>query len=160
MKSARRLIVVLAIGLLALFIQGTLIKSIAPTSMLVPNLNLIIVAFLAFREPSVFGAILSFLLGIQFDFSSGVLVGPWSAAFVAAFGLLSMVSQRVFVESPPAVVFSVLVAVLVANLIRILIILQFSEVGLAGFTWALFGEGILTALLAPLLFKALKKVLR
>jgi rod shape-determining protein MreD len=145
-------------GLVAVFIQSTLLKLFAPGHMVVPNFVLILVSFLAFYEVSVLGTIIAFILGAQMDLASGLLLGPWCAGFVAVFGMLSSLSQRLFVESPVASFLAVFFASLLASFVYLILVLQFEPAGAQHFTFSLLLllEAGLTALLAPVVFKMLK----
>lgn len=153
----RKFFVVIGVGFLALFLQTAVLRGIFPASVMVPNLMLAIVAFLAFHEVSPYGALLSFLIGIQFDLASGVLLGPWAAAFVAVYGFLSVISQRMFVESSFSIVVAVFFSALVSHLVYMALLYQFSshEVTLFVFSARMMSEAILSAVCAPLIFKLL-----
>lgn len=161
MAGLRKIAVVLLLGLVALFIQGTFLKSLAPGAMIVPNLFLVLVAFLAFYEVSVFGAILVFVLGIELDVASGLLLGPWAASFVAVYGMLSSISQRVFIESGLAIFLGVLCSCLMATFIYLIIVYQFepSAGGLLSYSMILVAEAVFSAVLAPLIFRGLKIIM-
>ena len=159
--SAKRMIVMLLFGFLALFIQGSVLKSLGPESMIVPNLILILVIFLAFYEVSVAGVFTAFLLGLQMDLGTGILLGPWAASFVAAYGFVSSVSQRVFVESPVAVAAVTFCSSLLVSFAVVAFVFQFRPAALDAFSYSLtmLLEGLLTAVIAPFLFSGLKRML-
>lgn len=158
MFAFRKILVILVLGLIAIFVQGTMLKSLAPGAIIVPNLFLVLVAFLAFYEVSVFGAILVFILGLELDVASNVLLGPWAASLVAVYGILSSVSQRVFVESTLAIFLGVLCACILATFVYLVIVFQFQPRvgGLLSYTLTLLVEALFSAILAPLIFGALK----
>ena len=66
MLDNRRSVLVLILGLIAIFIQGTVLREVGP-SWVVPNLLVILVVFLGFFEASFRGATLAFLLGLELD---------------------------------------------------------------------------------------------
>lgn len=153
----RRVCFTLAFGLIFVFLQGTLLKAFWP-GMIVPGLSLVLVVFLAFYETSILGAVLAFLLGLELDLFSGVALGPWAGAYVLIFGLLSMFSSRIFIESPAAIAFTVLVSSLVSNIVFMLIIAQVDHSVLV-VSWALFVEALLTALFCVPLFAIFRRTL-
>jgi len=158
MLILRKIVLILVLGLLALFIQGTLLKSLEPAFMIVPNLFLVLVCFLAFYEVSVLGAVLAFVLGLELDIASNLLLGPWAASFIAVYGMLSSISQRVFVESVVAVFLGVLCSCILATFIYLVIVFQFQPTvgNLLSYSLTLMVEALLTAVLAPLIFAGLK----
>ncbi len=158
MLGAKRAFQILSLGLIAILIQGAVLKSIFP-SLIIPNLILILVVYLAFYEPTPFGSVLVFLLGLEFDLSSAKLLGPWAGAFVVVFILFSLLSQRLFVESVLAAIVVTFVAALVASGIYGLLAREFNPAGSHSIVNALV-EALLTALCAPLLIRLLRKLYR
>lgn len=156
MLDTRRFLLFLAIGFVAIFIQGTVIREFAPNAV-VPNFLLGMVVFLGFFEATVRGASLAFLLGLQLDFASGVLVGPWAGAFIVSFGILASLSQRIFVESPLASVVAVFASSLVSNIVYFVLVYEFhpSVTEVAPFSLV---EACLNAVCAPLVFAVLRGV--
>ncbi len=114
----------IAVILAALFLQSTALKFLLPYHF-VPNFCLIFLVFLAFYEVSVVGAVLSFIIGIAFDVSSGVLLGPWSASFTASYCVLILLSQRIFVDSFPAAMLVVFITTLFSTFIYTGLLYQF-----------------------------------
>ena len=127
MVQFKRYIVVLLIGLAAIAIQGALLTMMVP-EYLVPNLVLILVVFLGFYDVRLSTLFLVFLLGLQFDLASGVLIGPWAGAFVVVFLLLAFMAQSIFIESVVSVVISVFVASLVSDFIYFILIYEHKKV--------------------------------
>ncbi len=120
---------------------------------LVPDFIVIMVVVLAFYEPGIFGAVMSFVLGLLLDMSSGLILGPRAGSSVALFGFLSSLSQRLFVESPVALVVVVFFATLLDSLIYVILLTEFQSVvteGVPFFGWGALGEALLTAIVAPL----------
>lgn len=158
MNRLRGIAVAAIVSFVAIFIQGTLLKLIAPGSMVVPNMLLLLVGFLAFYEVSIFGAVLSFCIGLTLDLSSGLLLGPWGAAFVSVYGMLSALSQRLFVESPLASFVAMFFSSILASFVYLVIVLQFQPLvsHKLSFSWLLLVEAIFTAVLAPFAFWALR----
>ena len=147
MKVVQKLIITIFLGLVALFIQGTALKFILPDHT-VPDFCLILVVFLAFNEVSYTGALFSFLLGLIFDLSSGVVLGPWSAAFSATYSVLCVVSKRVFLDSIPAAFLVIFISCLLSNFVYTGLLYQFNSRGID----IVFNlqESFITALVAPL----------
>jgi len=158
--GVRSFAVVLLLGVLASFLQGSVLRALLPGSAIVPNLSVAVVAFLAFHEVSLLGVALSFFLGLIFDLSSGVLLGPWAGAYVVVFALLSSLTQRVFTDSPLTAFIAVLIGSLVAQGVYLAMVLQFRTAELAsvssGVTIVL--EALLSAFCAPLCFGLLKRL--
>ncbi|MEZ4754088.1 MAG: rod shape-determining protein MreD [Bdellovibrionota bacterium] len=157
MISLRHFIILLAFGFLAIFVQGTLLKFISP-SMIAPNFMIILVVFLGFSRVSTHGVFLSFLLGLQLDLYSAHLLGPWAGAFVVCFGVIATMSQQIFVESPIAIVMAVVLSTILANLVYIGLIYEFNP-GDGISILRLVGETVITAIVSPIIFLVLKKLL-
>lgn len=147
MIDLRKGLLVLVLGVIAIFFQGTVLREVMPAG-IVPNLLLLIVVFLGFFEATIGGATLAFLLGVELDFASGLLVGPWAGAFVVSFGLLASLSQRLFVESVTAAMVAALACSLVANFVYFVLVFEFhpSVTEVASFSLV---EAFINAVLAP-----------
>lgn len=115
-------------GLFILLLQSAVFNTFLPEHW-VPNICLIFIVFLAFNEVSVAGAFLPFIIGLEFDFSTGVIVGPWAGAFTATYTILSLISKRVFLDSSVAGFVFVFVSAFIANLIYLGLLYQFGEGG-------------------------------
>ena len=102
----KRIALILLFGLISIALQSSVLKVMLPNS-IIPNFILILVVFIAFYECSTLGAVIAFLLGFEIDIYSGQLLGPYAAASVAVFCVLSSLSQRIFVESPVAILLTV-----------------------------------------------------
>ncbi len=161
MFPIKKFIIVLLLGMVALFIQGSLLKSFAPESLVVPHILLVIVVFLAFYDLSVSGVCLAFLLGIEMDLGTGILIGPWAAGFVAVYGMVSSISQRVFVESPTAIAIAAFSSSILGSFVFLAFLYQFRPAALDvfSFSFVMLFEAILTAVIAPIIFKLLKRLL-
>ena len=157
MLDNRRSVLVLILGLIAIFIQGTVLREVGP-SWVVPNLLVILVVFLGFFEASFRGATLAFLLGLELDFANGLLVGPWAGAFVVSFGILASLSQRLFVESSLAVMIAALVSSIVSNLVYFTLVYEFHPAVTVMVPFSLL-EALLNGFLAPFLFVFLRTLL-
>lgn len=147
----------LLLALVGIFIQGSLLRYLLP-DFAIPNLLLILVVFLGFFEISPIGAILAFLIGAFLDLSSGVLLGPSAGSYTLIFGALAALSTRLFVESGFAVAVTVFLCSIFGNLVYLLLVSQFSPSAGRSFG-LLFGEAFTSALLAPVIFIFLKRIL-
>ena len=157
MLDTRRSLLVLVLGLIAIFIQGTVLRAISP-AWVVPNLLVIIVVFLGFYEASVRGATLAFILGLELDFANGLLVGPWAGAFVVSFGILASLSQRIFVESPLAAIIAVFACSIVSAIVYFTLVYEFHPAVTVIVPFSV-AEAALNAVLAPFIFGVLRMAL-
>lgn len=153
----RRALFILIVGLLSIVLQGTFLKLVQP-SMLVPNLPLIVVVYLGFNEANRFGALMAFLVGLELDLYSGILLGPWAGTFVVVFTALSIISQRLFVDSLTVVFLATFLSSLVSCLLFVLLSSQFNPT-LAGGVSISFLEALISGVCAPLVFLLLQQVL-
>ena len=153
----KKFLVLMALALVAIFIQGSLLRFALP-SFFVPNLLLVIVVFLGFYEVTPAGASIVFLLGLEADLCSGVLLGPSAAAFAATFGILASFSSRLFVESSIAIAIGVFGAALVSNVIYLSLLYEFSDAVRHSFL-AIANDALVTAIVAPFFFPLLKRLL-
>lgn len=138
--------------MLAIFLQSTFLKYILPEHA-VPDFCLLFVVFLAFNEGSAFGAVLAFLVGLLFDLSSGLIIGPWSASFSAGYALLSLLSRRVFLDSLPAAFLVVLMTAIFCNAIYVGLLFEFRPGGIDVISFLL--ESLSTAIFAPFVMRFL-----
>jgi rod shape-determining protein MreD len=157
MGPVNKTIIVLILGLVAVFIQGTLLKSIVPETV-IPDLSLILVVYLAFYDSTALGAVLSFLLGLEFDLFSEVLIGPRAGSYVVVYGILASLSQRIFVESPFAAFVSVFMSSLLNSVVYLLLISGFKTTDPHIISVSLV-EGVITAFLGPFFLRFLKMLL-
>ncbi len=155
----KRTALILLLGLVAVWVQGGVLRSIVSDNGIVPNLILILVVYLAFYEANPFGALLAFLLGFEFDLLSGVRLGPWAGSFVLLFGLLSCFAQRIFVESLLATAVVVFFSSLVVSLVYFLCTYELHPLSSSRGGYILI-EALLTAVLAPIVFKLLRLIVR
>jgi len=159
----RRVGLLLLLGMLCVWLQGSFLRVFTGSSLwgtqgLVPNLCLIMGVFLAFYEVSTLGAIITFFIGLELDLFSGVRIGPWAGTLVLLFGLIACFAQRIFVESAFAGILAVFFASLTSSIIYLLFVLDRTPINTM-LLWHIFGEAVFTAILAPLFFKILKKIL-
>lgn len=158
MRFLRFFLVALAIGLLAIFFQGAILRPLLG-SWVVPNLLMIGVVYIAFRSGTSLGALLVFCLGLEMDFCSGKLIGPWAGAFVLVYAVLSLISQRVFIESAFAAFAAVFASTLAGSLIFTLLISNDPGFSIS-FVSVVLGEALFTGILAPVVFPLLDKMFK
>lgn len=152
-------VIIMLLGLVAVFLQSTLFKQIFPMGA-GPDLVLVLVVFISFFQASMRGAVLAFCLGLLVDLGSVTILGPRAAAYVFVFGFLSSLSQRLFIESSFAVIGSTFCASLVAQFVHAVIFFEFHP-GNGGalfpfFSWSTLLEAFFTAAIAPAVFWFLK----
>lgn len=146
----------LILGLVALFflmLQGGLVLFGLP-AWLVPQCVVVSVVFLSFYECSVFAAIAAFALGLLVDIASGVAVGPWAGSYVFVFGLFTVLSQRLFIESLAVRVFVGGVGSIAAGLFFSLVAVKTAPLSFM----QLIAQGGLTAICTPLIFLLLHRI--
>lgn len=161
MTNLRKALTLLILGMLGILVQGTFLKYGFSPNWIVPNFLLIFVVYLSFYEATPFGAVLSFLLGIEFDLASGELLGPHAASMAVVFGFLSSVTQRIFVDSVLAVFLAVFLSSMFAHLIYVILLFEFkpSQSLLSLLVEFSLPEALLTALVAPVMFSILRRLL-
>ena len=153
-----RTLLIVATGLVAIFLQSSGLRFFGAT-VPTPNFLIMITVFLAFYEISVLGATLAFVLGLLLDMASGgVLLGPSAAALVVVYIALASLTQRIFVESFLTIAVAVVTSAAVARLVYAVLIYEFQpkESVLSGGLSVFAVEGVLSALLAPLVFGLLR----
>jgi len=159
MGGWRKYIFFLMLGLLAIFLQGTVLRSLLPSAAVIPNFLVVLVIFLAFYETSVQGVWLAFLLGLELDLYGGVLLGPWAGAFAVTFCVFALLSQRIFVESGVAAFLVVFVASLFGHLIYLVMTFEFQMVR-SGFISISLTEALLNGLVALPVLVLLRRLFR
>jgi rod shape-determining protein MreD len=145
-------------GLVALFIQGALLHcGLRPY--LMPQLVTLLVVYLAFHEVSTVVTFVVFGLGLLLDFSSAILVGPWAGGLVAIYGVLAVLSQRLFVESSFVVSITAFFAAIAADVLYLGLAYQYQPDG-SSYPVDAIGQAFVTALIAPVVFGVLSRILR
>lgn len=156
MLSWRSLLVLLFLTVGAVLLQSTVLRSFLP-SYLVPSLGVLLALYLALNQVSIGGALVVFGIGVLFDISSGLVIGPWAAAFVVIYGLVSSVHQHLFADSSLVVAIVAGATTAIANLVYTILMLDVApppeQVALL-----LFGQAIATGLAAPPAFMLLERV--
>ncbi len=154
----KKSIIIILIGFLSIIIEGMFGYLLGSFNSIAPNLTLIIVVYLGFYEANPLGALLAFILGLEVDLTSGILIGPWAGVFTLVFGILSGLSQRIFIDSPLSASVAIFVSSMIGNLLYLL------TTHLSGTAYSrpilhIMLEAISTAIVAPILFKFLSKKL-
>jgi rod shape-determining protein MreD len=150
-------IFVLLIGLVAVFVQGSLIHTFFPGA-IIPDLVLVMVVYLSFYDAGVLGAVLSFLLGLEYDFFSDMLIGPRAGSYTVVYALFASLSQRIFVESAFAAFVSVLFSSFLNSVVYLVLISGFKTTNSDIFSTSIF-EALFTAVVGPILLRVLKRLL-
>ena len=157
MNSFQRCASILVLGLVAVFVQSTVLKTALPP-VVIPNFLVIFLVFLAFYETSLTGVLTAFLLGLEFDLHGGILLGPWAGSFVAVYCALASLSQRIFVDSLLAAFTVVLFSSFFSSFIFVVLVFNFQPVDLSLLYTASI-EALLNAILAAPLLSILRKYL-
>ncbi len=150
-----RYVMLVLVALLFVIFQACLFLIDMPV-WLVPQCLVVSVVFLAFYECSIVAALMAFVLGLLLDVASGLSIGPWAGAYVFVFGFFTLLSQRLFIESRIVALVASGVATIMATLVFCLLGVNAASIGFG----QLFGQGIVTALSAPLVFPILHKIWR
>jgi rod shape-determining protein MreD len=153
-----RILLCLMLGLVLLIVQG-LLRHVGVPGWAIPQGLLICVAFLAFYEFSVMGALAAFVLGLLLDMSSGVVLGPWAGSYVLVYVLFAFLSQRLFIESRVVAMLVVICATLCAGAAFLLLAVRFQSIAHDDF-FTLAGQSFFSALCTPPLFAILSRVWR
>ncbi len=155
MYIIKKIFLTLLFSILILLIQGEILKPLLPI-IFMPNIFLIGVIFLSFYEINLLGPILSFILGIVLDISSGELLGPWAASFVIIYTIFTMCSGRVFIDTLTSLIILSIISSILCDLIYIALVCTFlpnvEHLGL----YIILGS-FSTALCSPFVIKILKK---
>lgn len=153
----RRFGVITLLAIAAVFVQGVVLHYLFP-SMVVPNFLTILVIFIGFYDVSSSGAFQAFLIGLISDLCSGILVGPSAGSYIFVYGILAALSTRIFVESALTTIVVVFVSSMASSLLYLALVYQFSPMVSRGFGEITL-EAVMTSILAPLVFKMLKRML-
>ncbi len=155
MYILKKFILILFFSVLTLLIQGEILKPLLPIAF-VPNIFFIGVIFFSFYEINIWGLLLTFLLGLILDVSSGEFLGPWSASFVIIYTVLTMCSGRIFIDTITSLLIISVISSVVCDLIYIALICTFlPHIENIGF-YILLGS-FSTALCSPIIIAILKK---
>jgi rod shape-determining protein MreD len=151
-------LVFLVAAFTGLLIQATLVHSSFPAAM-APDFILILTVAISLFYHSAWGALSSFALGLLADFASAEYLGPNAAGCVLAFCLVGLIANRVYADKGIAVGIIAFVCSL-AKSATVFCVLYF-YVDEFVFSQSLFHsmmwEAFLSALLAPLVLRLLRK---
>jgi rod shape-determining protein MreD len=142
--------------LLGLFLQGSLIHATFP-SFVAPDFIVIVVVFLGLRDRNLSGLLASFCLGLLGDFASGVYLGPFAGGCVLVFSVSAVIAQRVYAERTLAIVIICFCCSVIKSLyyLSVLSIYVSADVFTASSGGMMIFEALITALVAPIVFKIL-----
>ncbi len=120
--------------------------------LITPDLILLLVIVISINYQSIPGLLFCFLLGVTADFSSGVYLGPNSAAYVAVFSFVASVSKRLFADRVFAIVILTFVASILKSTVVNLFLFYFAKRELAmAVGETIIAEAVLTAVLSSVL---------
>lgn len=147
--------VVLGCAIAGLCAQLAVFGSILPL-WFVPNFSIIIAVFLGVFEPTIVGAVLSFSIGLIYDFASGDILGPWSGACVTVFGFLSQLARRMFVDTSVLAALLVFCGALFGFTVYLLLLRQLT-IYWSDFSFQLFGCAVASAICSPIIYPVFKR---
>ena len=118
-----------------------------------PDLPLIIVFFMAYRRPSLEGALLGFVLGYMDDAFNGGIIGSTSFSLVFIFLVIHLFARKVSFSTPALRAGGVAVAMLIKGVLMYLVI-RSANASASFFTFALL-HALVTGICAPPVIMAL-----
>lgn len=153
----REALVFLLAFLIGIFIQASVFHSLSP-AFIAPDLILLLVVVLGLHSKNAFGALGAFLLGIGADFATARYVGPNAAAAVLAFSAVVALSNRLYAERGPAVIFVAALACFVKYCVYAGIFYVYTSWNMfsSQFLRIAIGEAILTGICAPIVFALMR----
>jgi rod shape-determining protein MreD len=125
-------------GVGLLFLQSAVLPGLLPWQ-IKPDLLLILVVYLGFREPAVKAGVATYLLGLLQDTFAGTCLGLYGLVFLIIFLVVKGASGRLNAESPVLLFFIVLCGTLLEALILIFTLGFFAE---AGRSWTIIAGGL------------------
>lgn len=146
----------LILGLFLLLFQGLLYHLGVP-SWFIPQGLLVCAVFLAFHECTWWGAVCAFILGLLVDMSSGVVLGPWAGAYTLVYLFLTVISQRLFVQSMLVSMSAVAFSAVLGGGVFLLLAYEYQSLSSEDFV-TLLGQGIASACATPPIFAVLGRV--
>ena len=103
-----------------------------------PDLLLVIMVFLALREPFETGAPLAWLLGLLNDVCSGLYLGLNAATFLISFFVIKSVSDRLYADSAILFVLTVAGVTLAGFTVNLLLIVMLTDS--SGIAYSMFSD--------------------
>jgi len=152
----RPLLIFAVAGVLAVVVQTTLVQRLGflPAA---PDLIVILCVYLGLHYHSAGGAIGAFLLGYLLDTFSGAVPGLYCLTMTLVFGMVYLLSKRLWMENP----MSNIAAVALGSAVKILtVVLYFAIASTRAVSWwvvlrTLTVEALLALVCAPAVFAAL-----
>lgn len=146
---------ILKLLILTIFLQFAVVSNIfyAPW---IPNILTLLVLFLGFYEASLASLLTVFFCGLLFDMAASSVLGPSSSAAIIIFVVVSMLSKRVFIDATLSGVIFGLVAGFFFALIRGTLLSPFIAQDIFMISAK---EGVVTALLSPVVLILFRKIL-
>lgn len=153
MRSA---LIFAAAGVLAVVIQTTLVQRLGflPAA---PDLIVVLCVYLGLHYHTAAGALGAFLLGYLLDTFSGAVPGLYSLTMTLVFGVIYLVSKRLWMENP----MSNVAAVALGSAVKIVtVVLYFTVASARSVSWlvvlrTLTVEALLALVCAPAVFSLL-----
>jgi rod shape-determining protein MreD len=152
----RPLLIFAVAGVLAVVVQTTLVQRLGflPAA---PDLILVLTVYLGLHYHSASGAVGAFLLGYLLDTFSGAVPGLYCLTMTLVFGVVYLVSKRLWMENP----MSNIAAVALGSAVKIVTVaLYFAVASARTVSWlvvlrTLGIEALLALVCAPAVFSAL-----
>ena len=135
--SRRSAIILTCLVLAAIVIQVSLLPVFVRPPFK-PDLLLVIMVFLALREPSETGAPLAWLLGMLNDVCSGLYLGLNAATFLISFFVIKSVSDRLYADSAILFVLTVAGVTLAVFTVNLLLAVMFTDS--PGIAYSMFSD--------------------
>jgi rod shape-determining protein MreD len=152
----RSLLVFAVAGVLAVVVQTTLVQRL-PFLPAAPDLIVILCVYLGLHYHSAGGAVGAFLLGYLLDTFSGAVPGLYSLTMTLVFGMVYLLSKRLWMENP----MSNIAAVALGSAVKIVtVVLYFAVAATRSVSWwvvvrTLTVEALLALVCAPAVFAVL-----
>ena len=152
----RSLVVFAVAGVLAVVVQTTLVQRLTflPAA---PDLIVTLCVYLGLHYHSAGGAVGAFLLGYLLDTFSGAVPGLYSLTMTLVFGMVYLLSKRLWMENP----MSNIAAVALGSAVKIVtVVLYFAVASTRAVSWwvvmrTLTVEALLALVCAPAVFALL-----
>ena len=156
----KRLVLTLLIGTLFLILQTTWLSSF-PIRRIRPDILLILILYLAFLFPPIFGGVLAFFMGYLMDLFSGNVLGCYTLSRPLVFFAAQFFKERFYVEGSSsqflfAFVFALLEGILILILMNTLQPISLGNLYPLLFTF-LLPQSFFTGLATPFLFFLFQK---
>lgn len=140
--------------LIAIFVQGSLLHGNL-SGIVLPDLILVFVVFLALRFHNLYTLLIAFFLGLIFDAVSAKFLGPYAASFVVSYMLVYLLVGRLFAKRYFVFALIVFIASIAKSSFYLLMLRLFEihqEISLSVFH-LMFKEALYSALFSVLVLK-------